>query len=96
MKKGIALESIKDLDAVHIQALKTLWITTAEELVSIALTPDGVRLLASHLSIDEEAAVRLVEKIKQRIPTPVLEQLAKSPSESHGMGALKPKKEETK
>jgi hypothetical protein len=48
------------------------------------------------LSIDEEAAVRLVEKIKQRIPTPVLEQLAKSPSESHGMGALKPKKEETK
>jgi hypothetical protein len=93
VKKGIPMERIRGLDAGHVEALRGLWITTAEELISVAMTADGVQRLASHLRISEQEASHLVENVKSQMPPEVLEKLTRVRKGKPGMGAVPPEED---
>ncbi len=86
------------LDAVpgwlpeHIAALKKAWITTAEQVVGISATPDGVRSLSKQLQVSEAEARRLVDAATEALPAQRRAELSQPADTSQfGLGARPPR-----
>ena len=76
---SIPLEAIPGWPEAQINKLKKRWITTAEQVVAIGATPDGLHSLARQLSVTEDeinqlvslARTRLSDAERARLDTPV-------------------------
>jgi len=85
-KSGTPLDGITDFPAEARARLGELWITTAEELVSAAVTGAGPAALAQHLGLSQQETNRLIEVALAALPPGV--SFAPGDVEPHGLGAL--------
>jgi hypothetical protein len=92
-KQGVLLSSIAGFPAEVIHKLAGLWITTAEELVSVSVMENGLTSLAEFLSISLDDLTPLVEQASASLPPGVV--FDASDVSRFGLGALdRPEEEE--
>ena len=70
-KQGVPLTSIDGFDAGAAERLATLWITTAEELVSAAKQEGGLEGLTELLEMPEGGVAALVDMAVNALPPEV-------------------------
>ena len=88
---GTPLTAISEWSKGHAQALSEKWITTAEQVVGIGSTADGVKSLAEQLGVTETEMRHLLRKAKEAIPPATQERLAtRADTTQRGLGALPP------
>ena len=88
---GTDLRTLGFWPASALAKLSESWITTAEQLVAIAATPDGARALAEHTRLPEAEFYDLLERTRCLLPAHKRELLSKpADTSSFGRGALKP------
>jgi len=88
--RGMPLEKVNALDGASVRKLKGFWITTAEQLVAQAATPEGKTRLAGLLGIAETAFADLIAKVKSSLDPETVRRLEAEHPTDKGMGALKP------
>ncbi len=89
--EGTPLWGLDGWTKAHIDALKGAWINTAEQVVGLAATPQGVESLAGQLSVSEAEAHRLVDSARAALPAATGAALSKKVDTSQmGLGALPP------
>jgi hypothetical protein len=75
----------------HLDKLAAAWIDSAEQVVAIAATPDGLRSLAEQLQVPEAEAQQLVDLARAALPSATRAELeAASDLDERGLGALGP------
>ena len=90
---SILLEAIPGWPKAQVNKLKQRWITTAEQVVAIGATPDGLHSLARQLSVSEDeikqlislARIRLTDAERVRVDVP-------ADTSQFGTGARSPKR----
>ena len=85
------LEQVPSWSEDQVARMKESWITTAEQIVAVSATQDGVRSLAEHLAISEDKMRRLVDSARATLDPSeraVLEQ--RNDTRESGLGALSP------
>jgi hypothetical protein len=85
-KWGTALDAVADFPDAARQRLAELWVTTAEEFVSIARREDGLLDLAEYLSVSQGDVVTLVERVIPLLPPGI--PFDEAAPEELGRGAL--------
>ena len=85
-KQGVPLIGIDGFPEAATNRLAELWITTAEELVSVARQEQGLQGLAEHLELPEDEVTDLVELAVAALPPEV--SFAPDDVMSVGLGAL--------
>jgi hypothetical protein len=89
----IPLESVPGWSDDHLAKLKSSWITTAEQVVALSATHNGIRSLAEQLQVSEDEVRRLVESAKARLSPEVRAEMEKAIDTSdYGLGAKPPGK----
>ena len=90
-KKGLPLRSIKNFSREYIDKLAELYITTAEEFVSVTNTTDGKDRISSYLKTDETELQQLIGLAENSLPESVRKEM-KTPTDTSqfGLGALGP------
>jgi len=87
------LDAVPGFPARHAAALKRIWITTAEQLVSLSATPDGLESMAQMLGVDSAEAKRLVQITEAALPAEEAERLRQPVDTTQfPLGALPPEK----
>jgi hypothetical protein len=85
------LESVPGWSEDQIARMKQAWITTAEQVVALSVTPNGVRSLAQQLNVPEDEARRLVEAARAKLTPATRAEMEKVIDTSeYGLGALPP------
>ncbi len=72
------LLKIVGIDPKFIKTFSVLGIDSAEELVALAATPNGLQKLAKLLRLDEKTIKKMVESAKKSLPKELGEQMAKA------------------
>lgn len=90
MSPETPLERIEDLPEETCQKLKARWITTIEQLVAQAATPEGKTHLATLLAADAAAVEGLLARARALLEPGLVAQLERETPQDHGLGALKP------
>lgn len=85
-KKGIPLSNVIGFPQISLDKLASVWITTAEELVSAAVRENGPTGLAEILEMPVEQVVQLVDLAQSSLPLGV--SFAAGEVQSFGLGAL--------
>jgi hypothetical protein len=81
----------------HVTKLVQKWITTADQVVAIAATPNGLKSLASQLDISESEMRRLVNLARSALSERALSLLEeKLDASQFGLGAKLPGKRDPK
>ncbi len=76
-----------------LERLSASWITTAEQLVAIAATADGMAALAQETGLPARELEQLVDRTRQALPQSLREELSKPADTSQfGTGANEPPK----
>jgi hypothetical protein len=76
-----------------LERLSASWITTAEQLVAIAATSDGMSALAQQTGLPVSRLEQLVNRTRLALPASLREQLSKPADTSQfGTGAIDPSK----
>jgi hypothetical protein len=89
--EGTPLTVIPGWKKAYAKKLADRWITTAEQVVGIGATPEGVQTLAHQLGVSSEEAQRLLERARDALPPTVAAELEKAVDTSeYGLGALPP------
>src|SRR5262245_12222609 len=89
--EGTPLPGIDGWTPAYVDALAQLWITTAEQVVGLAATPQGISSLAKQLGVSDTEAQRLVGLARAALPAAAAAQLSEEVDTSqHGLGALPP------
>jgi hypothetical protein len=85
------LHSVRGWSVEHIGKLAKSWINSADQVVAISVTRDGMQSLAQQLEVSEPEAHRLVALARAALPPEVLAGLEQPfVSDDRGMGALRP------
>jgi len=94
MDSDTPLKRIEDLTYDQIQRLAAHWITSVEQLVGIASTPDGIAALSQTLAVNEVDTRALVERARDLLSPEDRAHLS-SPADTsrYGLGATPPPKE---
>jgi len=72
----------------YVRKLEESWITTAEQVVAIAETPNGVTTLAARLGVRQPEIERLLDQARAALPSDVALDLKKPVDTSQfGLGA---------
>lgn len=90
MSPETPLERIEDLPDAARQKLKARWITSVEQLVAQAATPQGKAHLAALLDADAAAVKGLLARAKALLRPDLVAQLEQETPQDHGLGALRP------
>src|SRR5262245_14853590 len=89
--EGTPLSAIDGWKKAYIDALAQTWITTSEQVVGLAATPQGISSLARQLGVSETEAQRLVGLARAALPAATAAQLCEEADTSQdGRGALPP------
>src|SRR5436189_1418875 len=90
-QQGTPLSSVSGWSGAHAQKLAGHWVTTAEQVVGLGVTPQGVRSLADLLGTSEPEARRLLDRARAALPPAVAAELSKPvDTRPYGLGALPP------
>jgi hypothetical protein len=84
------LSSVPGWNKALVDALTQNWITTAEQVVGIAATSEGVRTLTKHLGITEQHMRQLLDSARAALPPAVTAELERVDTSQYGLGALPP------
>jgi len=88
---GTELSALGFWPADAVQRLHASWITTAEQVVAISATADGISALAQQTSLQENVLRALIERTAQRLPERIRRSLSKPADISQfGRGAVRP------
>src|SRR4051812_27829098 len=90
--QGTPLSAVDGWSEAHANKLAQHWITTAEQVVGMGATAEGVRTLAEQLGVPSTEMQRLLERARQALPPAVAAELGNEVDTSqYGLGALPPK-----
>ena len=85
------LEQVKGWSPNQIARMKKSWITTAEQVVAISVTPNGIRSLAEQLQTTEDETHQLVKAAQQTLTADKRAELSQPADTSqYGLGARNP------
>jgi len=85
------LETVKGWSPDHVARMKEAWVTTAEQVVALGATKNGMDSLSQHLRLSVEEVRRLVElAMSQLSPRTGAEMEHPSDTSDYGLGALPP------
>ena len=90
MSSDTPLSTVPGWSKAFVDALAAHWITTAEQVVGIAATDEGVRTLAKHLGLSEQHMRQLLDSARAALPPAVLAELERVDASQYGLGALPP------
>ena len=84
------LEGFAPVSALAAKRLKQLWITTAEDLVAQAATPEGKRGLAVLLRLKPDEFEEFIGQVKAALAPATVQAMEEKHPDDKGLGALKP------
>ena len=85
------LEAVAGWTAPHLSRMKAAWIATAEQLVALSATDDGLRSISEQLQVSQGEAKRLVELARSALAPDVRAQMEERVDTSnYGLGARRP------
>ena len=89
------LSKVPGWTATHVAQMAKSWITSADQVVSVSVTPGGVASLAEQLHVSEDEARRLIGLARDALTPEARAEMVKvfDDSDERGMGALRPGKE---
>jgi hypothetical protein len=86
------LESVPGWSEGQVAQMKQSWITTAEQVVALGATRNGIRSLAEQLEVSEDEARGLVEAARAKLAPATRADLEKAVDTSeYGLGVLPPR-----
>jgi hypothetical protein len=89
--EGTPLAAVPGWTEDLVRKLAANWITTAEQVVGMATTPDGVATLARELGVSEGRMRQLLEHARSALAPARASELAKEvDTRQYGLGALPP------
>jgi hypothetical protein len=85
------LESVEGWTAEKVSKMKDVWITTAEQVVALGATTNGVRSLSEQLDVDLDEAQRLLAAARAHL-SPAAQRELDQPADTSdfGLGVLPP------
>jgi hypothetical protein len=85
------LDSIQGWTPEKVSKMKDVWITTAEQVVALAATENGLQSLSEQLQVDKEEARQLYLAARNRL-SPEARQALDQPADTRdfGLGVLPP------
>jgi hypothetical protein len=87
-----ALDTLGGWSNEHIDRLRDVGITSAEQVVALAATPRGITSLAEQLQADEGRTRQLVDTARAALAPRTREELERPPdTRDNGLGARPPK-----
>jgi hypothetical protein len=87
------LTAVPDIPAGLLKQLHHRWIQSAEQLVALGATSDGVRSLARELGIENDQASRLIASARAALPPEKADELSRPvDAGKYPLGALPPKR----
>jgi hypothetical protein len=90
MSSDTPLSSVPGWSKALVDALSAHWITTAEQVVAIAATAEGVGTLTTHLGVSEHDMRQLLDSARAALPPALLAELERVDVSQYGLGALPP------
>jgi hypothetical protein len=84
------LSTVPGWSKAQVEALAAYWITSAEQVVGIGATSQGVETLAKHLGITEPQMRELIGKARATLPAAVAAEMERVDTSQYGLGALPP------
>ena len=85
------MESVEGWTAENASKMKDVWITTAEQVVALGATPNGVRSLSEQLDVDLDEAQRLLAAARAHLSPAARRELDQPADTSdYGLGVLPP------
>jgi hypothetical protein len=91
------LDTVTGWSDNHVALLREVGITTAEQVVALSATANGVRSLSEQLQVSTEEAQRLVELARKKLPPATRAELEQPVNTSDfGLGAVRPEPGENK
>ena len=90
MSSDTPLSTVPGWSKALVDALSAHWITTAEQVVGIGATTEGVRTLTKHLGVSEHHMRQLLDSARAALPPAVLADLQRVDASQYGLGALPP------
>ena len=84
------LEKLDGVDPALLDALRSRWITSVEQLVAQGATPEGRSSLAALLEIEEVRLDALLAQARAILDPGAVADLEKPHPDDKGMGALEP------
>ena len=85
------LERVPGWSSDQVARMKHSWITTAEQLLALGATPDGLRSIAQQLNVSEREAKRLLDSARGQLSPDVLAEMETAVDTSeYGLGAIPP------
>ena len=93
-RQDIPLEAVDGFEPQYVDKLAASWVTTADQLVAIAATPNGLADLASSLEISATKMAELVDLARTALPASTVSRLERPlNTSSFSLGArLTPKR----
>ena len=84
------LTSLKDWPNDQVKRLQNAWITTAEQVVALAATPNGLSTLARQMQLTQAEARKHVESAANALDPATRAELERPANDDRGLGALPP------
>ena len=94
MSSETPLSLVRGWSKAHVEALAPYWNTSAEQVVGIGATPQGVQNLANNLGVSEKRMLQLIAKARAALPPSVAAELERVDTSQYGLGALPPKEKD--
>jgi hypothetical protein len=89
------LETVKGWSPEHISRMKGAWITTAEQVVALGATSNGVQSLSEQLNVPTGEASRLLELARSALSAEARAEMeAPVDTSNYGLGVTRPPKTE--
>jgi hypothetical protein len=85
---GTPLRSIPEFPPERLRDLETVWITTAEEFLSMAATPQGQEGLSSLLNVGRTELESLVYLVRGHLPDASAQSFSQESSHQFPLGAV--------
>jgi len=91
------LEAVSGWTPEHVARMKSTWITTAEQIVGLSATDDGLRSLSEQLKVPEAEARRLVDLARSALPPDIRAEMEERvDTTNYGLGARRPSNDRTR
>jgi hypothetical protein len=89
------LENVPGWTEIFAARMKEAWVTTAEQVVALGATSDGLRSLAEQLQVSEVKARQLIEAARAEL-SPEVRMEMESPVDTsgRGLGVLPPRSQD--
>jgi len=86
--QGTPLEEVHELTPEQLQRFRALWVTTAEELVSMSASLEGRQRLATYLGMSQVDFDTLLVSVRERLEPQVAEEMGRVTRGGYRFGVL--------